>query len=62
MENGRRCPRPATDPHHRLTRTRAGRRIDELWNLLHLCRICHDWIDANPAEAEERGYLLPSNH
>ena len=42
--------------HHRLRRSQGGR--NELANLLHLCRLCHDTVHAYPAVSYERGWLL----
>jgi 5-methylcytosine-specific restriction endonuclease McrA len=36
------CGRQATDTHHILYRSQGG--PDELWNLVCLCRSCHDRV------------------
>ncbi|MGH3998063.1 MAG: HNH endonuclease [Pseudonocardiaceae bacterium] len=54
----RRCGESASDCHHVLTRARGGK--DEADNLVALCRRCHSWVHANPAEATRRGWLQPS--
>lgn len=41
--------RRANAIHHRRLRSQGG--ADSLLNLCHLCRKCHDWAHANPAEA-----------
>lgn len=45
----------ATDPHHVKPKGRGGK--DELRNLMHVHRDCHNWIHANPAKAEKKGWL-----
>lgn len=58
------CQQGATDPHHRLPRKAGGRhgeaaeQIDQLSNLLHLCRACHWWVTTHPQEAYDMGLLL----
>jgi hypothetical protein len=58
------CGGRATDPHHRITRKDGGRsgearvRLDELSDLLHLCRRCHGWVHLFPARAREQGLSL----
>jgi len=44
--------------HHRKLRSRGGR--DTAWNCIWLCKICHEWVHANPAEATTLGLLVPS--
>lgn len=55
--------RPAQDPHHRNGR-RAGGTSDEainnLSNLLALCRPCHIWVTENPLWAVGRGWSVLS--
>lgn len=41
--------------HHVLLRSHGGG--DERSNTLDVCRVCHDYIHAHPAEAYERGWL-----
>lgn len=48
--------RPTQDVHHL-----AGRRGDRLLDdtkWIALCRLCHDWIHANPKLAKQRGLML----
>ena len=47
---------PATVRHHRLRRSQGG--LNELWNLLHLCDICHSLVHGHPSLSYERGWLL----
>lgn len=54
------CYRISTDAHEKLTRARGGSITDED-NILLVCRPCHEWIHANPAEATEAGFLIPSS-
>jgi hypothetical protein len=42
--------------HHRLRRSQGG--TNDLGNLLHLCRLCHDTVHAYPAASYDRGWLL----
>lgn len=42
------------DQHHKLMRSHGG--TDE--HLIGVCRECHNWIHANPAEARKKGYLI----
>lgn len=58
------CSVVATDPAHRIGRGAGGRfgeakvENDRLSNLLHACRVCHDWTHARDAEANEMGLRL----
>lgn len=58
------CQQGAVDPHHRLSRKAGGRHgeaaeaINQLSNLLHLCRACHQWITGNPRDAYDMGLML----
>lgn len=56
--------RPSVDVHEILSRGRSGGVHGDAWlddaNVLSLCRICHDRIGRNVAEAERLG-LLRSN-
>lgn len=53
------CQRaPATDYAHRVGRAQGGPWCPA--NALHLCRPCHGWCHANPAEARTFGWLLRS--
>lgn len=52
-----RCERQGHDIHHRMRRREGGH---GMWNLILLCRECHAWAHANPAEARETGYILSS--
>lgn len=53
------CRGVADDVHEPLTRARGGSILDPA-NALAVCRPCHDWIHANPAEATALGLLRPS--
>jgi len=58
------CFGRAVDPHHRVRRQAGGRRgaarltSDQLANLLHVCRACHEWIHDHPAASREAGWML----
>jgi len=58
------CLGRAVDPHHRVLRGSGGRRgaarlaSDQLANLLHVCRACHEWVHEHPAASREAGWLL----
>jgi hypothetical protein len=58
------CLGAAREVHHRLARGSGGRRgsarlvSDSLANLLHVCRLCHDWSHLHPASAREAEWLL----
>lgn len=47
---------PAVERHHRLRRSQGG--LNELGNLLHLCRYCHGVVHRYPGLSYERGWLL----
>ena len=47
----------ATDKHHRKLR-RHGDHAPA--NLVDLCRTCHNWVHAHPAEALLAGFMCPS--
>lgn len=49
----------AVDPHELLSRARGGS-ITDPFNVVPLCRPCHDWVTEHPAEAEEQGWSRPS--
>lgn len=58
------CRRPPADIHHRRPRRMGGDQrddVNDLANLLAVCRPHHDWIHANPALAGPRGLLLPAD-
>ena len=38
-----RCVRRAVDPHHVIPRSKGG--ADDPWNLMAVCRVCHNWFD-----------------
>ena len=46
----------ATDPHHRRLKAQGG--PDAPSNLGCLCRFCHDWCHAHPAEAVGEGWIV----
>jgi hypothetical protein len=55
------CQRIATDLHHRKPRRmggRAGKAINQPANLMHVCRVDHDWLEEHRADAYETGWLL----
>jgi hypothetical protein len=52
------CQGIAVHPHHRKRRSQGGR--NDLRNLLHCCRSCHDWAHAHVAEAVSLGIIVPS--
>ena len=54
------CLGRATDQAHRISRKMGGRRdgFDSAANTLHLCRACHSWCHARPAEAKDLGLML----
>lgn len=58
------CWGQATDVHHRISQKAGGRRgaarerHDRLANCVHVCRGCHAWITARPAEARDLGLAL----
>lgn len=60
----RRCSRPATDCHHRKPKQMGGSSDPErnfgMANLVSLCRTCHNYIHAHPAEAYKDGWLVHS--
>lgn len=60
----RKCSRPATDVHHRQVKGMGGtsdpRREYGAANLVSLCRACHNYIHAHPAESYEMGWLVHS--
>lgn len=55
------CTGRATDAAHRISRKMGGRPLGDdarLSNMLHLCRACHSWCHARPAEAKDFGLML----
>jgi hypothetical protein len=56
---GHGCRGFADDLHEVLSRGRGGS-ITEAANTLPGCRWCHTQVTTHPAEAEARGFLLPS--
>jgi hypothetical protein len=56
------CGRSATELHEPMTRARDPRAetILDPDNSVAICRPCHDWIHAHPAEAEKLGLLKSS--
>lgn len=61
------CPRPAREAHHRDERGSGGRGvkapawINQLANLLDACREHNQWAsNGSPAEARDKGWLIPS--
>lgn len=53
------CTGHAVDVHELLSRGRGGS-ITARANCVTGCRHCHEKVTQNPAEAEKRGWLLPS--
>jgi hypothetical protein len=53
------CRKKAVDFHEKLKRSRGGA-IDDPANIVHCCRPCHDFTEAEPALATECGLLTPS--
>lgn len=47
------CVGVASDGHHRGKRSVWPELRASVENLMHVCRPCHDWIDANQQEASE---------
>lgn len=47
---------PSTDVHEPLLRSRGGDPLDPA-QCVALCRPCHSWIHANPAEATAGGWM-----
>lgn len=50
------CTRRAIDVHEPLTRARGGS-ITDPNNALAVCRLCHDYCHAHPAESARKGWL-----
>lgn len=50
------CTIRAEDVHHRAGRTNGNYLNDATW--LPVCRSCHDWIHAHPADARAIGLLM----
>ena len=48
------------DIHELKSRARGGKFVDDLENLVALCRPCHTWVTQNPKEAHEQGWLKQS--
>lgn len=59
-----RCGSEATDIHHRTPRGMGGSSDPETnyspANLVSLCRSCHDYVHAHPAESYDDGFLVRS--
>lgn len=57
--------RPSSDLHEKLSRGRTGGVRSDEWldpeNILCVCRICHNRIDAKKDEAEELGLLIQTS-
>jgi len=51
---------PAVDAHEVVPRS-AGGSITDTANIRAVCRPCHDWIHANPADARATGWLASGN-
>ncbi|WP_363324762.1 HNH endonuclease [Corynebacterium ciconiae] len=43
--------------HHRQLRSQGGGHTTE--NLVLLCHTCHEWVHRHPAQARERGLIVP---
>lgn len=50
------CTRHALEYHHRKMRSAGGR--GQVWNCLHLCIECHDWVHDNARVAYRHGALI----
>jgi len=50
------CTFYATDLHHKNHRN--GERLNDVSNFMAVCRGCHNWIHAHPAEARAKGWLI----
>lgn len=48
---------PATEVHHTYSGKDRDRYYLDVKTWLGVCRECHNWIHANPAQAREMGYL-----
>ena len=49
------CTNGSTDVHHKKGR---GIYHNDVSTWLSVCRNCHNWIEANPTEAEELGFSI----
>lgn len=52
--------RPSSDVHEVVGRGRGGSILDAQ-NTRCICRICHDYLTQNPAQAEAEGFARPSH-
>lgn len=51
------CQKMAVDVHEILPRSQGGRIVGgDSSEYLAVCRLCHDQIETNPAEAHDRGF------
>ena len=48
------------DIHELKSRSRGGKIVDDIDNLVALCRKCHTWVTQNPKQAHEQGWLKHS--
>lgn len=48
------CNNASTDIHH--PGGRIGTKLNDINNFLAVCRVCHNYIELNPAWAKEHGY------
>jgi 5-methylcytosine-specific restriction protein A len=56
-----RCLGAANDVHHRKLRGMGGSKLlNTPSNLISLCRKCHNWTHAHPADSYNAGYLVHS--
>ena len=39
------CGMPSTDPHHIIGGSGKRKPLDDAWNIVRVCRLCHDWIE-----------------
>lgn len=53
------CAGQAVDAHEKLRRGQGGSIVDPA-NIILVCRECHDYIHAHPAESYESGWLFRS--
>lgn len=49
------CRKPADEIHHKAGRN--GDRLNNVQDFMSVCRPCHQYIHANPAESRNKGWL-----
>jgi len=50
------CTKYSTDVHHKQGRTGDDLLDESKW--LAACRVCHEWIENHPEEAQEKGFSI----